>query len=146
MNCNKYLTSSQREYLQSNLKQDLSVYYAKRIQIMLLADEGKSQREICQILGSTSATVRYWMQFLSCGMVDKWKDNPVGRPPTVSDEYLGRLKELVNNSPRNYGYAFHRWTADWLSKHLAKEFGTKVSGYHITRLLEKMELSIKNSH
>lgn len=144
MNSNKYLTPSQRQQLQSNLKQNLSSSYSKRIQIMLLADEGKSQTEICRILGSTNATVRHWMQVLRCGRIYQWRENPVGRPNTVNNEYLERLKELVNNSPRNYGYAFHRWTADWLSKHLAKEFGIEITGYHVTRLLAKMGLSIKD--
>lgn len=144
MKINKYLTPSQRQQLHISLKQNLSLAYAKRIQIMLLADEGKSQSEICRILGSTNATVRHWMQVLRCGMVHKWQDNPVGRPKTVSKEYLERLKELVLNGPCNYGYAFHRWTADCLSKHLAKEFGIKVTGYHVTRLLGNIGLSIKD--
>ena len=143
MNSSKYFTPSQRQQLQRNLQQNLSSSYSRRIQIMLLADEGKSQTEICRILGSTNATVRHWMQMARCGMVHRWQDNPVGRPKTVSNEYLERLKELVSYSPRNYGYAFPRWTANWLSKHLAREFGVKISGYHVTRLLGKMGLSIR---
>jgi len=59
----------------------------------------------------------------------------------VNDQYLERLKELVNSSPRDHGYAFRRWTANWLAKHLAKEFGIEVSDRHIKRLLKQMGLS-----
>jgi len=58
----------------------------------------------------------------------------------VNDQYLERLKELVSHSPRDYGYPFQRWTAQWLSKHL-KEFGIEVSDRHINRLL-KVGLSL----
>lgn len=146
MKTNKYLTFSQRQQLQKSLHQNLSVSYAKRIQIMLLADEGKSQTEICRILGSTNATVRHWMQLARCGMVHQWQHNPVGRPKKVSQAYMKRLEELVNHSPRDYGYAFKRWTANWLRKHLAKEFEVEISGHHIGRLLKQMGLSIKDTN
>jgi transposase len=68
----------------------------------------------------------------------------MGRPKTVNDEYLARLKELVNRSPREYDYPFQRWTAQWLSKHLAKELGIEVSACHINRLLKQMGLSTRS--
>lgn len=67
----------------------------------------------------------------------------MGRPKTVKEQYLNRLKELVSNSPREYGYAFQRWTAQWLGKHLEKELGIKVSNCHINRLLKQMGLSTR---
>jgi hypothetical protein len=53
------------------------------------------------------------------------------------------LQELVSHSPREYGYSFRAWTAGWLSKHLAQEFGIKVSDRHINRLLQKLGLSLR---
>lgn len=67
----------------------------------------------------------------------------MGRPKTVNEKYLARLKELVTNSPRECGYVFHRWTAQWLSRHLEKELGVKVSSCHINRLLKQMGLSTR---
>jgi transposase len=67
----------------------------------------------------------------------------MGRPKTVNEQYLARLKELVSHSPREYGYPFQRWTAQWLGKHLAKELGIKVSDCHINRLLKEMGLSTR---
>jgi hypothetical protein len=49
----------------------------------------------------------------------------------------------VSHSPREYGYPFQRWTAQWLGKHLAKELGIKVSDCHINRLLKEMGLSTR---
>jgi transposase len=136
-----YLTAFQRRILQKNLQGDLSESYRQRIEIMLLADEGKSQSEICQILRCCPATARHWMHIARSGMAHQWQDCPIGRPKAVNEEYLERLQELINNSPRDYGYSFRRWTVNWLNKQLAKEFGVEVSDRHLKRLLKQMGLS-----
>jgi transposase len=68
---------------------------------------------------------------------------PVGRPKTVDQAYLDRLKHLVSHSPKNFGYSFHRWTAYWLRQHLLDEFQIAVTERHINRLLGQMGLSTK---
>jgi transposase len=68
---------------------------------------------------------------------------PVGRPKTVDQAYLDRLKHLVSHSPKNFGYSFHRWTAYWLRQHLLAEFQIAVTERHINRLLGQMGLSTK---
>ncbi|MEA5580998.1 helix-turn-helix domain-containing protein [Nodularia harveyana UHCC-0300] len=137
------LTPFQRRLLQKRLQEDLPNSYRQRIEIILLADQGKSQAAICQILGCSPATVRHWMHIARSGMAHKWQDCPIGRPKVVNEAYLQRLQELVVNSPRDYGYAFGRWTANWLGQHLAKEFGIEVSDRHIKRLLKQMGLSTR---
>ncbi len=140
----KYLTSFQHKLLQQKLQEDLPESYRQRIQIMLLADEGKSQAEICRALGCSPATVRHWMHIARSGLAHQWQDCPIGRPKAVTQEYLARLKELVHNSPRDYGYSFERWTGSCLSKHLAKEFGVEVTAHHVNRLLKRMGLSTRS--
>lgn len=137
------LTPFQKQFLLKNLYTDLPSSYRQRIEIMLLADEGKSQTEICRSLGCSAATVRYWTYIARSGMAHQWQDCPIGRPKVVNDEYLERLRELLKGSPRDYGYSFQRWTANWLSKHLAKELGIQVSDRHIKRLLKQMGLSTR---
>jgi transposase len=139
----KFLTPFQRKLLQKSLQFDLPESYRQRIEIMLLADEGKSQAEICQTLGCCPATARHWMHVARAGMAHQWQDCPIGRPKAVNDQYLERLKELVSHSPRDYGYPFQRWTGQWLSKHLAKELGIEVSDRNVNLLLKKMGLSTR---
>ncbi len=139
----KLLTPFQYELLQKSLQGDLTEMYRQRIQIMLLADEGKSQTQICQALGCCPATARHWIHIARNGMAQQWQTSPIGRPKAVNEEYLERLKKLVNDNPRNHGYSFQRWTANWLNKHLTKELGIKVSDCHVKRLLKQMGLSTK---
>ncbi len=144
INTENILTPFQRRLLQKKIQEDLPESYRQRIQIMLLASEGKSQAKICRILRCCPATVRHWMHIARSGMAHQWQDCPIGRPKAVNDQYLERLKELVSNSPRDCGYSFERWTGTWLSKHLAKEFGVEVSGHHVNRLLKQMGLSTRS--
>ena len=137
------LTSFQRKLLEKNLDDKLTRQYRQRIEIMLLADEGKTQTQICKAIGCSLTTARYWMFIAKSGQAHQWNNHPIGRPQEVNEQYLDRLKELVTNSPKKCGYVFERWTANWLGKHLAKEFAIELSDRHINRLLKKMGLSTK---
>ncbi len=140
----QYLTPFQHKLLLKSLETDIRPEYRRRIEIILLADTGHSQTEICKTLGCSPEMARYWMDMAQTGRAHRWQEHPMGRPKTVSDEYLNRLQELVNHSPRKYDYSFGRWTAQWLSKQLAKELGIEVSACHINRLLKQMGLSTKH--
>ena len=139
----QYLTSFQRKQLLKSLGNDIRPEYRRRIQIMLLADEGQSQTQICKALGCSQETARHWMVIAQTGQAHHWRDRPMGSPKKIDAQYLDRLKELVNNSPRDYGYAFNRWTGQWLSKQLTKELGIKITGGHVNRLLKQMGLSTR---
>jgi transposase len=139
----KFLSPFQRKALLKNLQTNLQPEYRRRIEIMLLADMGKSQTQICELLGCSQEMARYWIGLSEAGLAHKWNERPIGRPKIVNTQYIERLKELVSHSPRDYGYAFTHWTAQWLSKHLANEFSIEISDRHVNRLLKQMGLSTK---
>jgi transposase len=143
-NSGQCLTPFQRKLLLKNLQTELRPEYRRRIEIMLLADEGRSQSQICDFLGCAHETARYWMSMAQTGQAHQWKNRLMGRPKIVNDRYCDRLKELVSQSPREYGYSFQRWTAGWLGKHLEEELHIKVSDCHINRLLKQMGLSTRS--
>lgn len=117
--------------------------YRRRIEIILRTNMGQSQAEICAAVGCAQDTARYWMAMAKTGQIDQWDSMPLGRPKRANEDYLERLKELVLSSPTDYGYSFKRWTAQWLSKHLAHELEIEISPRHINRLLKKMGLSTR---
>jgi transposase len=146
----KYLTSFQRKLLQKSLQPDLSDKLRQRIQIMLLADEGKTQVQICQELGCCQATARHWITMARTNQAHNWNFNPIGRPTLVDERYLQRLKQLVAHDPQevnvpnqDYQYPFKRWTGQKLSQHLDEELGIKVTPQHVNRLLKNMGLSTR---
>ncbi|MBW4552876.1 MAG: helix-turn-helix domain-containing protein [Aphanocapsa sp. GSE-SYN-MK-11-07L] len=140
------LTSFQRKLLLKSLQADLRPEYRRRIEIMLMADQGQSQSQICAALNCSQETSRYWIYMAEVGQAHQWSDRPMGRPKAVNDDYLNRLRELVSQSPREYGYSFRLWTARWLSRHLAQETGIEVSDRHINRLLKDMGLSTRQKN
>ncbi|MBE9181635.1 helix-turn-helix domain-containing protein [Oculatella sp. LEGE 06141] len=138
-----FLSPTQRQFLLNKLQSNLRPEHRRRIEIMLLADMGQSQTQICEALQCSHDTARYWISMVQAGRIHAWDDLPIGRPKTINEPYLDRLKELANRSPRDYGYSFRQWTGQWLSKHLHREFDIKVSPRHINRLLRQMGLSTR---
>jgi len=141
-----FLTLSQREHLSESLQTELRPEYRLRVEIMLRADDGQSQTNICKALSCSQHTARHWIAMLRAGAFYKWKEQPIGRPKTIDEHYLKRLRELASRSPRDYGYPFQCWTSQWLSKHLAQELGVSVSDRCLRMLLKEIEPSaqIKN--
>jgi transposase len=138
-----YLTPFQRQLLQENIKEELPSAHRQRLEIMLLTDSGKTQAEICRILGCSTATASRWIQLTKAGLAHNYLDCPVGRPKIVTDEYIESLRGLLQNSPRDCGYPFKTWTISWLSKHLAKEMGIEVSVSHLKRVMRDLGLSTR---
>lgn len=137
---NLYFSDTQRQLLIASLQNNgIPSLNQQRIRILLLTDEGKTQTEICRELGCSPSTARHWMHMARTGMAHLWQDFPRGRPKIVTDTYLKRLQELLNENPRDYKYPFRRWTADWLRKHLASELGIEISLRHFKRLLKEVK-------
>jgi transposase len=140
-----YLTSFQRQLLGESIDRDLPPAHRQRLEIMLLADTGKTQAEICRSLGCSAATASRWMQLTKAGLAHQYLDYPVGRPKLVTDEYIEFLRELLKHSPRDYGYPFKTWTVGWLGKHIAKEKGISVSQSHLKRVMRDLGLSTRTA-
>jgi transposase len=140
----QFLTPFQRTLLTTKLETETTTSYRQRLQIMLMADAGKSQAAIARELGCSPQTVRHWTLVAKSGDAHNWKSTPLGRPKVTSDEYLARLAELAQTSPQavvthdnGETYSQRRWTAKLLSEHLKVETGISVSDRHINRLLKK---------
>jgi hypothetical protein len=145
-NHKKILSVSQYEELTSLLKnQDISEINRRRIEIILLANEGKSQSEICKALNCTPATVNRWITVAKSEQLDQLLSNNRGCPHKVDKFYLERLKQLLNKSPYDFGYHFQQWSGEILARHLEKELGIKISKHHVNRLRKKIQpIQIKN--
>jgi transposase len=141
----KFLTDFQRKSLLKSLKPELSQRQRSRIEIMLLADSGESQSQICKKLRCSQSTARYWITIAREGKAHNWNNPPIGAPHKVTEQYLNRLEELASQSPRDYGYAFERWTGNWLSKQLAKELGIKISDRRVNQLLKGIRTDRENA-
>jgi len=116
--------------------------YQQRIQIILLTDEGKTQSEICQLLGCSAVTARRWMLMTKEGKAEQWNHQTFGRPQKVNQNYLLRLEELLKHSRKEFGSKSESWKAKSLAKQLTREFGIEISDRHINRLLKQRGLTL----
>jgi transposase len=139
-----YLRPFQRQMLQENIDKELPNSYRQRLEIILLTDNGKTQAEICRIIGCCASTASRWIQLTKAGLAHNYLDCPVGRPKLVTDEYVELLRDLLQHSPRDYGYPFRSWTVSWLGKHITKEMGIEVSESHLRRVMRDLGLSTRS--
>lgn len=139
----RHITSLLARILPEDLPKDLEPLHRRRLEIIIRTHLGQSQTEICSALGCSKDMARYWMTIARTEGLNCWYEQPIGRPKRVDDRYLQRLRELVTSNPKEHGYAFNRWTARWLGKHLAQELGIEISDRHVNRLLKQMGLSTR---
>ncbi len=142
----QYLTTLQRQLLEKSLAEDLSPEYRQRIDIMLLADVGHTQTQICRQIGCSPLTARHWMMMLKTNQSHLWQEQPIGRPKTVNDQYLQRLLTVAATNPQQFGHEFPHWTGESLRQHLQSELGISVSARHINRLLKEAGTDNKNKN
>jgi transposase len=133
-----YLNPFQRQSLQNHLQTEKAPEYQLRLQIMLLADEGYSQADICKEVGCSPLTARHWMFVARAGQINDWKEQRIGRPKLVNDKYMERLGQLLYISPLEFGYKTSRWSGQILSQHLAAELGIEISARHVNRLISEL--------
>lgn len=133
------------QILPKDLPDNQEPIYRRRLEILIRTYLGQSQAEICSALGCSKDTARHWMMIAKTQGLNRWYEAPIGRPRRVDEYYLQRLRELVTSNPKEHGYSFSRWTAKWLSRHLAQELGIEVSDRHVNRLLKQMGLSTRNT-
>jgi transposase len=134
-----YLTAIQRVDLQQKLQlKKANFSYQQRISIMLLADEGRSRSEICELLGCCFSTASRWINAVQMGA---WQCESVGRPTVIDDGYTNCLRRLLESSPRDHGYSVNRWTVSSLNKYLSEKSGVSISDRHLKRLLKDLGLS-----
>ena len=142
----QHITELLAQILPKDLPENLETIHRRRLEIVIRTQMGQSQAEICSALGCSKDTARHWMTIAKTKGLSNWYEHPIGRPKRVDDRYMQRLRELVKSDPQEYGYSFSRWTARWLSQHLAKELGIEISDRHVNRLLKQMGLSTRNPH
>jgi transposase len=135
------LTEFQRQQLAHDLKNADCAMARQRIEIMLMADRGMTQKEIYTTLDCSPTTARYWTKMAQQGQAHQWRDVAKGRPKIADDRFCDRLRTLVTQNPKAFGFAFTRWTAAALAHQLNKELGHTVGPRHINRLLHSMGLS-----
>lgn len=133
-----FLAPSQREKLQAALKESDCPRFTQRILILLLLNDGKTHQEISAFLGCSYRTVAYWCVHGDPEKLDTLQDRrEQGNYRKATDEYIKRLMETIETSPKDEGYEFGRWTTARLATYLAQTTGIVLSGEQVRRILHQ---------
>lgn len=137
-----FLSQEQVCKLQKALRESEFPHVRERILILLLQNDGKTQREISDFIGCSPRTVAYWCMHGDPDNLDSLqnqRDRKSHRKAT--SEYIRLLLETVDKEPSGLGYEFGRWTGERLATYLAEKTGIELSGSQVRRILKQKKYS-----
>lgn len=86
MPVNKFLTPKQKKALQKALKSDNCPYFREHALILLLLNDGKTHKEVANLIGCGVRTVDYWFVHGDPDNLDSLRDSPKQVRMRCSDE------------------------------------------------------------
>lgn len=137
-----FLTPSQVIGLQLALKENELAHVRERILIILLQNDGRTQKEISKFLGCSPRTVAYWcMQGDPDNLETLHNKREYEHYRKASPEYIDLLLKTVEQPPSALGYEFGRWTAERLTTYLTQKTGIELSSSQVRRILKRKKYS-----
>lgn len=111
---------------------------ATRCQIILLANKGRSSREIGEAVSChrswASRVIAAFTKRGEAALMDGREDNGQEK---LSEAYLVRLQRVVRGRPTDFGYPRPTWTQELLIRVMAEETGVSVSPGTMSRALRR---------
>jgi transposase len=112
---------------------------ADRCQIVLLTAKGRRRAAVAESVGcSVSWVNRIVARFRDhgvAGLCDRREDNG---QPKLDEWFLSTLHDVVDGSPRDYGYPRPTWTRELLAKVMRRLTGVKVHPATMSRALSRI--------
>jgi transposase len=143
------ITDNERERLEAGLRTQ-EAFVLRRCQIVLAANRGQYAPAIAQAVGCDDETVREVMRAFNERGLDCLKRQS-SRPHTIRSAFsaasLLRLKDLLHESPRQYGKNTSVWTLE-LAAAVSFEAGLtsqRVSGETIRTVLKRLGVGWKRA-
>ncbi len=134
------LSRTERSDLERALRTTKDRRHWVRLRGVLLAADGVPLPEIAAALGAGQSTVFGWLAH--------WRQGPdpaaladaprSGQPPRLKPEHRARLVTLLEESPREHGYASEGWTVPLLEAHFRDREDVAVSDTTLRRTLHAL--------
>lgn len=126
--------------LQKTRRKTVDKGLAIRCQIVLLRHRGHNASAIAQALGCSVSWVhrvlgRFRRDGFS-GLMDRREHNGELK---LDDPFLACLKQIVDQSPQDFGYHRPTWTQELLAKVMHQQTGVKVHPATISRALKQIQ-------
>ena len=125
------LTREQKQQLKASIKPTTQYRFVQRVNVILLASEGKNNKQIARKVGLSDVAVSHWRtRFAKCG-IDGLKDlQRCGKPPKYRHEERLKVIDIACQPPS----LKTRWTL----RELAEKTGISKSQLH--RIMHELNL------
>lgn len=125
--------------------QDVREY--QRLLMVLLSYEGKSVKEISQVVRESDDTVRRWLKRYNSEGLNGLADAPrSGAPRKVSAAYRAEVVRVVRMRPRSLEQPYNLWTLERLVEYMAVQTGVRVGCETVRRVLAEAEIVMSRPH
>lgn len=143
------ITDDERRHLEAGLRSS-DAFVLRRCQILLASAHGQHAIPVAKILGCSDQTVREVIKAFNANGL-KALEQQSRRPHNTGEAFPSqpaeRLKELLHNSPRQYGKATSLWTLEMVAE-VSFERGLtdqRVSGETIRATLARLGVRWKRA-
>ena len=122
-----HLNSEQVKKLQPALKQEKNGAIREWILILLLLNDGKTQKEIAKFIGCSSNKICFWCLHGDPDNLESLKDEKMKENNhKATEKYIEILLETIDKAPQELGYEFGRWSTKRLATYPSSvTFGKK---------------------
>ena len=130
------ITRSVRRRLKEILQKHQDGNYRRRVNAILLLNEGYNVSETAKLVKASRSSIRNWRaRYENQGEVGLVPEEP-GRPAnTVNDKVCTILLELIQKETKDFGYLRSRWTSEMLAEQVYEHIGQFIHSSTVRRLL-----------
>ena len=112
-------------------------FAARRARGLALLDEGKTPKEVAEILDVTKRSVDRWRANAKKPQKKK-ATRPPGRPRKLSGKQVKRLAQALDKGAYAFGYAGGYWTLDRIAQIIWQLFGVRYETSAVWHVMQRM--------
>lgn len=133
-----HLTEESVREIVKAIKHDKRPEVRQRAMGLRLLHEGKSPKEVAELLSVSQPTVYDWHHRWQQQGVEGLANRPKsGRPVKANQSYVDVLEQVVEQDPQALGYAFSIWTTERLRLHLKVKTGIELKPTQFRAVLKE---------
>lgn len=123
-------------------------YMRKRLLAIKYLYEGKTRRQVSELLGCTYKTLTTWInKFLSGGLMELTEPITHTVPCRLNPEQKQELKKmLLEQKPIDYGIDRYIWSAQIICTVISQKWGVSLKDSRIYEILSELNLSHQKGH
>jgi len=123
----------------AGVRRDFEALEKRRLAAAKLLEKGVSPCDVARRLGVDRQSVYRWEKVLAeAGRSGLKSAGRAGRKPSLDEEQIARLKQMLLSGPEAHGYATALWTCPRVGHVIEQEFGVRFHEAHVWRLLRKI--------